>query len=690
MKATRFGRYLLLDKVASGGMAEVWRARITGESGFQRIIAIKKILPHVSEDADFISMFTDEANITVQLQHPNIGQVYEFSKNGDIYYIAMEYISGKDLKTVWSHMRQRKTVIPHELSCFCIQKMAEGLSSAHNKRDNFGSTLGIVHRDVSPQNCILSWEGEVKVIDFGIAKAEDKTSRTRAGTLKGKFAYMAPEQIRGLKLDGRADTFALGVCLYELLTGERGFQAENEFSLLEKVRNVEIKPPTMVNRDIPPELERIVFKAIAKDRDDRYPDAADLAEDLQRYMLGRGKPPKPGDLGEFLRQSFTVDYDKERLRLESYREIEVEEEQKPLNLAEVALPAFNPTSLQEPFDPVRAAMADERSGTFAAGEGAFADAHSQSGARLGRHNTQTGSYAGQSTNPGESRSYVLNRPGADPTGNTSVTPVGRNIAPPMQKQPAKKAGNSMVLKVAFALLLVGALGGVGAFVATNLLQGKGTIVVTVSGAAQDAEVLIDGKLHLERASPSVAINGVSAGEHLLIVQKAGFKTYTGQIVVQPNKAATINATLKRVGDRVRVVSEPVGASVFLNGNVTGEKTPTNLEDVEGGTVHRIVVRLEGYKEVAQEIEVEPGQNKTLHFLLRPEKVKVKILSTPPGAVAFLDGVEVGKTPLTFEQDPDASPTQLTLERPGCKSYTSSIVVEGNKPEEQVSLTLKCR
>jgi serine/threonine protein kinase len=256
MKATKFGRYLLLDKVASGGMAEVWRGKIVGESGFQRMIAIKKILPHVCEDPDFISMFTDEANITVQLQHPNIGQVYEFSKLIDIYYIAMEYISGKDLKTIWSHMRQRKTVIPPELSCYVVQKMAEGLSYAHNKKDNFGNSLGIVHRDVSPQNALISWDGEVKVIDFGIAKADDKQSRTRAGTLKGKFAYMSPEQIRGLKLDGRADTFALGVCLYELLTGERGFAAESEFSLLEKVRNVEIKPPTMVNRDIPPELER--------------------------------------------------------------------------------------------------------------------------------------------------------------------------------------------------------------------------------------------------------------------------------------------------------------------------------------------------------------------------------------------------------------------------------------------------
>lgn len=221
MNPQMFGRYLLLDKVAAGGMAEVWRAKLTGEGNFQKIIAIKKILPHVSEDEDFILMFTDEANITSTMNHANIGQVSEFSKVGDVFYISMEYVSGRDLKSVWSWSKARAQIMPVELSAYIVSKMCDGLQYAHDH--------SIVHRDISPQNVLLSWEGDVKVIDFGIAKATEKAGKTRPGTLKGKFAYMAPEQIRGLPLDGRSDLFAIGICLYELVTGQRGFQAEQIF-----------------------------------------------------------------------------------------------------------------------------------------------------------------------------------------------------------------------------------------------------------------------------------------------------------------------------------------------------------------------------------------------------------------------------------------------------------------------------
>jgi len=269
MNPQMFGRYLLLDKVAAGGMAEVWRAKLTGEGNFQKIIAIKKILPHVSEDEDFITMFTDEANITSTMNHANIGQVSEFSKVGDVYFLSMEYVSGRDLKSVWSWSKARAQIMPVELSAYIVSKMCDGLQYAHDH--------AIVHRDISPQNVLLSWEGDVKVIDFGIAKAAEKSGKTRPGTLKGKFAYMAPEQIRGLPLDGRSDIFAIGVCLYELVTGQRGFQAESEFSLLEMVRNVEIRPPSLLNQTLPAELERIIYKALTKDRDQRYQTCADMS-----------------------------------------------------------------------------------------------------------------------------------------------------------------------------------------------------------------------------------------------------------------------------------------------------------------------------------------------------------------------------------------------------------------------------
>jgi serine/threonine protein kinase len=680
MKAKRFGRYLLLDKVASGGMAEVWRGKIMGESGFQRMVAIKKILPHVSEDKDFIAMFTDEANITVQLQHSNIGQVYEFAKREDIFFIAMEYISGKDVKGIWSHMRQRKTFIPPELSCFIVQKMAEGLSYAHNKRDNFGNTLGIVHRDVSPQNVLVSWDGEVKVIDFGIAKAEDKQSSTRAGTLKGKFAYMSPEQIRGLKLDGRADTFALGVCLYELLTGERGFSAESEFSLLEKVRNVEIKPPTMVNRDIPPELERIVFKALAKDRDDRYLDASDLAEDLQRYLLSRGKPPSNNALGEFLRQNFTVDYDKERLRLESYKDIEVEPE--PVAPVEAAAPTAEMPA-QPGFDPVAAAMTEDRTGTFhgagAGGSGAFASAPAS--------NTVTNAaFPGAPVGGGASNAYVISRPMTESTGLTPAPGAGGpGFAPPMSRDRATQANggagaNKLVLKIIIGIVLALALAGAGVAAALMLATGSGTVVVTVTGPSDGADVMLDGVKAPGKAEPSLTLGDVSAGSHTLIVSHAGFKTYTQPFVLEKGKTVSLSVTLVMVGGGLRVVSEPGGAEIFVDGAPTKQKTPASIVDLAAGK-HMVEVRLEGFKPAKKTgVEVVVGKEQVVDLKLRPAIVKVRILSTPAGATVSLNGENKGKTPVVVTVDVEATP-QLLLEKRGCKSYSTTVVLDGSRAEQ---------
>ena len=323
LKPEIFGRYVLLDRMAAGGMAEVYRAQIAGSDDFQRIMAIKKILPHVAEDEEFITMFKDEAKITVQLQHSNIGQVYDFNKVGEVYFIAMEYISGKDLKAVWSFQRKRKKKpLDIMLSCHVVQKMADGLDYSHRKADNFGEPLGIVHRDVSPQNVLVSWDGEVKVIDFGIAKAAGKSGRTQAGVLKGKFGYMAPEQIRGVPLDGRADVFALGVTLYEMLTGTRAFRASSDFALLEKVRAVDIMPAKDINPNIPDELIKILMKALAKERDDRYW-GSELSEALQRFALLHSKPANRHDLGDYMKKAFPDAFDKERLRLQSYKDLDL-------------------------------------------------------------------------------------------------------------------------------------------------------------------------------------------------------------------------------------------------------------------------------------------------------------------------------------------------------------------------------
>ena len=320
-----FGRYLLLDRINIGGMAEVWRGKVFGAGGFERLVAIKRILPNIAEDEEFISMFQDEAKISVQLTHANICQIYELNRLGPSLYIAMEYVPGKDLRSIFERARKKGEPPPVPLVCYVVGKLCEGLDYAHRKKDQHGRDLNVVHRDVSPQNVLISFEGEVKVIDFGIAKAAGKVTKTQAGILKGKFGYMSPEQIRGLPLDRRSDVFAIGVCLYELLTGERLFVGESDFQVLEKVRKAEVLPPSTYNRRIPEALERIVLKALAKDPQDRFQYASELADDLQRFLITSDSIFSRKDLMQYMKSTFAEEVERERARLAEYADVKAPE-----------------------------------------------------------------------------------------------------------------------------------------------------------------------------------------------------------------------------------------------------------------------------------------------------------------------------------------------------------------------------
>ncbi|MBX3250563.1 MAG: serine/threonine protein kinase, partial [Myxococcales bacterium] len=320
-KPIPFGKYLLLERVNVGGMAEVFKAKAFGVEGFERLVAVKRILPSIAEDQEFITMFIDEAKIAVQLTHANVAQIFDLGRVSDSYFIAMEFVRGKDLRAIFDRVRKRGETVPVPMACYVIMKICEGLDYAHNKKDSAGRDLHLVHRDVSPQNILLSYDGEIKLIDFGIAKAANKAGKTQAGILKGKFGYMSPEQVRGLPLDRRSDVFSVGIVLYELLTGERLFVGESDFSTLEKVRNVEIMPPSTYNRKIPEELEQIVLKALAKDVDDRYQTAMDLHDDLQSFMYTSGNFFARKDLASYMKKAFSDEIAKEEVRDEQYRQI---------------------------------------------------------------------------------------------------------------------------------------------------------------------------------------------------------------------------------------------------------------------------------------------------------------------------------------------------------------------------------
>jgi serine/threonine protein kinase len=320
-KPLPFGKYYLLERINVGGMAEVFKAKTFGVEGFERLLAVKRILPNIAEDEEFITMFIDEAKIAVQLQHANIAQIFDLGKVDDAFFIALEYVHGRDLRSIFDRMRSRGEAVPIAMACHMIMQVCEGLDYAHNKRDGQGRELHLVHRDISPQNVLIGYEGEVKLIDFGIAKAAGKASKTQAGILKGKFGYMSPEQVRGLPIDRRSDIFAVGIVLYELLTGERLFVGESDFSTLEKVRNVEIVPPSSYNKKIPPELEKLVLKALARDPEDRYGNAIDLHDDLQSFLYSIGEFYSRKDLAAWMKKTFAVEIEEDNDKLEQYRQI---------------------------------------------------------------------------------------------------------------------------------------------------------------------------------------------------------------------------------------------------------------------------------------------------------------------------------------------------------------------------------
>ncbi|MBA3461971.1 MAG: protein kinase [Deltaproteobacteria bacterium] len=320
-KPSPFGKYFLLERINVGGMAEVFRAKAFGVEGFERLVAVKRILPNIAEDKEFIRMFIEEAKLSVQLNHANIAQIFDLGVVDGAYYIALEHVHGRDLRGIFDRCRAAGAAMPVAQACFMVMKVCEGLDYAHNKRDQGGREIHLVHRDVSPQNVLVSFEGEVKLIDFGIAKAAGKGSKTQAGILKGKFGYMSPEQVRGLPVDRRSDVFSCGIVLYELLTGERLFVGESDFSTLEKVRNVEILPPSTYNRKIPDELERIVLKALAKDVEERYQNAIDLHDELQAFVYTAGEFYSRKDLAGWMKKTFGKEIEEETAKLESYRQL---------------------------------------------------------------------------------------------------------------------------------------------------------------------------------------------------------------------------------------------------------------------------------------------------------------------------------------------------------------------------------
>jgi len=305
---TQLGRYYLAAQVASGGMATVFLATVSGPGGFEKVNAVKRIHPHLAEEEAFVEMFLDEARIASRIHHANVCQVFDFGESDGTYFIAMEYLMGEPLsrtmKTVRKNFEQLDSARLPMIACKIIADACEGLHAAHELKGRDGASLEVVHRDVSPQNLFVTFDGNVKVVDFGIASASDRVHHTTAGQVKGKFSYMAPEQSRGGALDRRADVWALGVVLWEMLTLRRLFRRDTTVATLTAMLGEPIPPPSAYRPSLDERLDEIVLKALSRDPDQRYPTAREFGRDLSRYAGSTGEPADAAELAEWMDEIF--------------------------------------------------------------------------------------------------------------------------------------------------------------------------------------------------------------------------------------------------------------------------------------------------------------------------------------------------------------------------------------------------
>lgn len=314
------GRYKLLAKLATGGMAEIWLADQAGPKGFQKLVVVKRILESFCADEEFVSMFLDEARIAAQLNHPNVVQIFDLGERAGAYYIAMEYLAGENLSKVMRASLRKQRPLPLTLGAKIVSLAAAGLGHAHAKRSADGTPLNVVHRDVSPQNLLVTLEGNVKVVDFGVARAANRATQTMDGQIKGKIAYMSPEQAAGQPLDARSDVFSLGIILFEVATGSRFFGERDMSAILGTLCGADPLPRARELRpDVPAELDALISTALSRRPEKRFANGSALHEALEEWLHRQPEPAGPAQLAEHLKHVFQDELDKRSELIEAAR-----------------------------------------------------------------------------------------------------------------------------------------------------------------------------------------------------------------------------------------------------------------------------------------------------------------------------------------------------------------------------------
>jgi serine/threonine-protein kinase len=337
--ATRFGKYDLLALLATGGMAEIWLARVSGMAGFEKLVVIKRLLDKLAVDNEYVEMFLDEARINARLTHSNIVQVLELGQVDGKYFMAMEFVPGLSVSQVGKRATKTLGDVPQDVACGIVAQACSGLHYAHEKTMPDGSPLNIIHRDVSPQNLILTYEGLVKVLDFGIAKADHRQSQTRTGLVKGKFSYMSPEQCLGQALDRRSDVFALGIVLFELCTARRLFKRRSTYETYTAITKADVPLPSKLNGKVHAAVEAVILRALALKPDDRYATADAMLDGLEEAMRKAGLRGSAPDLARFMNDTFAAEEQEQRRLIAQAQRGELGESAEAVQVSPVAAAA---------------------------------------------------------------------------------------------------------------------------------------------------------------------------------------------------------------------------------------------------------------------------------------------------------------------------------------------------------------
>lgn len=592
----KFGDYYLLDKIAVGGMAEIWRAKTIGLEGFERVVAIKFILSNYTQNPEFNSMFIEEARIASTLNHSNIVRITNFGVIDGRYYHEMEFIDGKNVRQIFQKCKDTGTIFPVDSVCSLISEVCKGLHYVHTKHDPFtNEPLNIIHRDVSPQNIIVSYEGETKILDWGIAKAKGKMDETRAGILKGKFGYMSPEQAEGEELDARTDIFSAGVCFYELVTGERLFVADNEINTLKKIRECNIPLPSKVNPLIDAELEAIIMKSLARYRIERYQNCYDMHEDLIKYLHKKYPSYTSIKLSRHIKEVFTKEIIEERKRVNeqehsvsSYSSLGYSsgsyEEKTKISSGESSSSAnFTMASSGNVSDRDKTLLTDRSKNKNSEQEA--------TGARTVVDPSYTGS-----------KTYEVPQAVSDRAKETSYKPE-----PIIKHKKFSLYGNGKRRTLVRSLILGGAL----------IL-----ILYALLGDSDKAGQVKEPRKAPEEVPVTQSVQETLPPAPVAETEPIPAPTATPEVtpVAEPTPAPTPSP--EQVVDQyasLHLSTVPASASVFIDGVYQG-RTPINLDRLDVGKRYKLELKAEGYNSVSKFFTLRKAEANKLDFGMSPVNV----------------------------------------------------------------------